>query len=447
MSNIAIIVFDSLRKDSFEDHFDWLPGLYYDNAWSTSGWTVPAHGSLFTGLYPSEADVYAKHEALTTEQPVLAEALSAAGYETRGFSANANISDAFNFTRGFDEFHHSWRGKRKDENVLDWGAFISRTRSKGASRYLYALKQCLASDVDTWKSLKLGIQMKARDIGINSIGGTDDGAKKALRTVRNMDFTENEFLFMNLMEAHAPYNAPNEYGSLDIKAQASFEDTMHDGPDASAVDLESAYDNCVQYLSDIYQDIYEELIDDFDYIITLSDHGEMFGRDGLWDHNHGVYPELVEIPLCISDGTEREEQIDTNVSLVDIYRTVLDITDCEGADSRGRNIIQDLSDAEYLVERHGLRSSRIDALQNKDYSSDTIAEWDESYYGIVHQEGDYAWQSKVGMQTDDGVDLDAASELIDKFKSGLSDPKTKSVADSSVPSDVQDRLRELGYAT
>jgi len=48
-TSIALVVLDTLRKDSFDEHFDWLEGVRYDNAWSTSHWTHPAHGSLFTG--------------------------------------------------------------------------------------------------------------------------------------------------------------------------------------------------------------------------------------------------------------------------------------------------------------------------------------------------------------------------------------------------------------
>jgi hypothetical protein len=73
MNSIAPVLFDSLRKDAFDGHFDWLPGTVFENAWSTSGWTVPAHGTLFTGLYPSESGVYPKAEILNTEKKVLAD--------------------------------------------------------------------------------------------------------------------------------------------------------------------------------------------------------------------------------------------------------------------------------------------------------------------------------------------------------------------------------------
>lgn len=59
--NIALIVLDTLRKDSFDEHFDWLPGRRFENAWAPSHWTVPVHASLFTGHYPSEVGVTVHH--------------------------------------------------------------------------------------------------------------------------------------------------------------------------------------------------------------------------------------------------------------------------------------------------------------------------------------------------------------------------------------------------
>lgn len=131
MPSVALSVLETLRKDSFDEQFDWLPGTRFERAYPTSGGTVPAHGSLFTGKFLSETGVYAKSESLTPEEPVLAEALAEAGYMTRGSSANANVSDAFAFTRSFQEFHHSWRGAPQKERVVDWGEFISDTADDG----------------------------------------------------------------------------------------------------------------------------------------------------------------------------------------------------------------------------------------------------------------------------------------------------------------------------
>lgn len=447
MPSVALVVFDSLRKDTFDEHFNWLPGTRFTDAWSTSGWTVPAHGTLFSGLYPSESGVFAKAETLTTEGPVLAEALSNAGFTTRGFSANANISDPFDFTRGFDEFRHSWRGKRRAEDVLDWGGFISRTRDRGPERYLAALNECITSDVNTWKSLKIGVRMKARDIGIRSVAGTDDGAEQFLEFIENTSFSGDEFLFANLMEAHGPYKPPSEYQTVELSDQPSFEDTMFDGPDEDPTRVRQAYEDCVRYLSDIYEEIFNTLVADFDYVITLSDHGEMFGRDGLWDHNYGIYPELTHIPLVVYDGSNSKMVVDETVSLLDVYETVLDVADVQADSRRGQSLQAAPDGAEYLIERHGLRSSRVEALQEKGYSSSAIDDWDQPLYGVASPDADYVWESRRGIHSGESIPEDKAREKIKRQREEIDEISVELDGAKDVPKDVRERLNDLGYVS
>lgn len=97
MTNVAVVVLDTLRKDTFDEHFDWLTGRWYDRAYSTSHRTVPAHASLFTGQYASEVGVGGSVERLVHEGPGLGES----GSTTRAFSANPYVSGQFEYDRGF----------------------------------------------------------------------------------------------------------------------------------------------------------------------------------------------------------------------------------------------------------------------------------------------------------------------------------------------------------
>jgi arylsulfatase A-like enzyme len=444
MTNIALVVLDSLRKDTFDAYFDWLPGARYESAWSSSGWTVPAHGTLFTGRYPSESGVYAKSESLTTEIDVLAEVLSDLGYTTRGFSANANISDAFEFTRGFDEFHHSWRGRRRDEAIFDFESYISRTRGLGFRRFPLAIKEILSSDVRTLASLKIGLRLKARDMGIESIAGADDGAQQALDLVENRTFTENEFLFMNLMEAHTPYEPPNRYKTVDHVANPSFEDTVFDGPQDRTADIKQAYEDSVRYLADIYEELFSVLERDFEYIITVSDHGEMFGRDGIWAHNHGLYPELTRVPLSVYSGRDGIRRSAETVGFIDLFPTVVSMAGGE-IDSPGRDLRSVSESGQYLTERHGLRTSRLESLQENDYRADVIEEHDRSLYGVIRTDGSYGWDGRDQFLTTPPGDPGDYQDLIEDMRSKLDIADVVPDAEPDLPADVQSRLQELGY--
>lgn len=445
MTNVALVVLDTLRKDAFDDHFGWLPGIRYENAWSPSGWTVPVHGTLFAGHYPSEVGVYAKSTTLDYEGPVLAELLSEAGYTTRGFSANANIADVFQFTRGFDEFTHSWRGRRRDPDIVDWAEFISETRDEGPTRYLRALKRCFEPDVDTVRSLRFGLRMKARDLGIESIAGADDGARKALELVRETRFGSDEFLFLNLMEAHGPYNPPKEYRTVDVSTNPSFGHTVGDGPDEDTDDIRQAYDDAVRYLSDVYAEIFAELASEFDYVVTLSDHGEMFGEHGVWGHSHGLYPELTHVPLSIYRGERTTERREETVGLLDVYRTVLTAVGLEGAASRGRDLLSDRGSRRYLAERHGLRTERLTHLENEGYDDEVVRRYDRRLHGAVLEAGSYGCETRDGFSVWGATDERSVRTAIEELRSTLDVADVRLDGERDLPSDVEDRLSELGY--
>ncbi len=354
--NVALVVLDTLRKDAFDAHFDWLPGTRFENAYSTSHWTVPAHASLFAGKYASELGVYAGAQRLDCPDPVLPESFHGGGYTTRAFSANVNISRPFDFHRGFDQFEGSWRLDALSANVFDWDGFITETRDQGPERYLLALRDILLGDCDTLPSLKRGAFLKLRDLGMGRTT-RDDGATEALEFVRDTAFGDDEFLFINLMEAHTPYSPPEEFRTVEPPELDGLRATL-DSPNADPERIRRAYDDGVRYLADRYRPIFAELRESFDCIITLGDHGEALGEYGAWEHLCGLYPEVTRIPLCIwlADGTDESEAVGTTdsrndpVSLLDVHRTILDIGALDG-ESRGRNLLGEIERGNRLAGR------------------------------------------------------------------------------------------------
>lgn len=151
--NVALVVLDTVRKDIFDDYFDWVPGRRFENAWAPSHWTVPVHASLFGGKYASELGVNAKNTVLDCPEAVLAERLSREGYRTRAFCSNPNISPAFEFDRGFDEFDGGWRLKAFDPEIFDWQGYRSEADATGVRKYLGALYACVRSDCRTLDSV------------------------------------------------------------------------------------------------------------------------------------------------------------------------------------------------------------------------------------------------------------------------------------------------------
>lgn len=436
--NIAVIVLDTLRKDAFDEHFEWLSGCRYENAWSTSHWTVPAHGSLFTGKYPSEAGVHAKSPVLDYPKNTLIEQLSAEGYTTRAFSSNVNITPQQNFDRGFEEFTGSWRLDAIGENYFGWGQFSNESDRTGFGLYAAGVLSCILSDTRTIPSLKNGLVTKLRDLDVNG-ALIDDGAKRAKRWVSDTEFGAQEFLFMNLMEAHSPYLPPRKYRTtkrVDIDSIRGYVD----GPGVPTNLARQAYDDSVAYLSDVYREIYQELQESFDYIITVSDHGEMLGEHGAWDHLYGLYPELTHIPLVV-DGPECTGTTSKTASILDIHPTVLELAGIgKGADDT--SLFDEDATRSYLTEYHGLSPTVRDSLEADGYTTEPF---EKELHGIVAGSGEYGYETGSEFKT-----VPEASERRERLQEQLDtlvgSLDRRQIEETGTSEELQSQLEALGYA-
>jgi arylsulfatase A-like enzyme len=97
--------------------------------------------------------------------------------------------------------------------------------------------------------------------------------------------------------------------------------------------LMSLYDGEICYLDYCLGLLFERLkalkVYDNTLIIVTSDHGEAFGEHHLLAHGRNLYEELIRIPLIIKYPSTHPQQgvIEKQVSLVDIFPTILDFLD------------------------------------------------------------------------------------------------------------------------
>jgi len=72
-------------------------------------------------------------------------------------------------------------------------------------------------------------------------------------------------------------------------------------------------------------------IDDNALVIVTSDHGEELFDHGWCGHRHSLYQELIHVPLVIRlpGKAKAGTVIDTPVSLIDLYPTILDLLHLE----------------------------------------------------------------------------------------------------------------------
>jgi arylsulfatase len=414
--NVALVVLDTLRADTFREHFDWMPGEMVEHAWSTSHWTVPAHASLFTGQYAGELGVHSLNPRLHDEVPTLAERLRDSGYETTGFSCNPHLSPEFGFTRGFKDLRRNWVGRRLDSDIFPWGEFVSNKRFDGPLRYPEALYRLFTSEHSVRKSLVDGLRRKLNHTSLNLPDRYQDhGARDVLSDVRNRDWDDDRptFYFANLMEAHIPYNPPVEYRTDGIDNGGYSFAKLIERENFDPETTRQAYDDCARYLSDVYREIFSELRSEFDYVITVSDHGEHLGEDGMWGHNFGVAPPLTNIPLHVA-GEQDLAIGDAPVSLLDVHATILDLASCD-SDTRGTSLFDPReSDAaeRRLVEYHGIcNEPTYQRLRNAGVAEETIKTYDSRYCGVVLPDGYYGYETPGEFKQRGTTNRDAEAEL------------------------------------
>ncbi|GAB7095459.1 sulfatase [Halolamina litorea] len=441
--SVAVVVLDTLRADAFEEHFEWVPGVRYDNAWSTSHWTVPAHASLFTGRYGSEVGVHGKSKNLDCPDATLAERLQDAGWTTRGYSNNVHVSQWFDFDRGFEEFHHD---SFSDDADFNWAEFIFEHRGDGASRYLDLLRQIRESDAPVLPTLWQGACIKLKDFGVLPKTDDETGIEAVTDWAESIAWNEHEFLFVNLMEVHGPYEAPESYRTVEPTQQDGIWSVVTGEQDADADHLRAAYSDCARYLSDSYHDLYPQLAEAFDVVITLADHGEAFGEYGGWEHTPGLWPAVTHVPLVVDVTGDAPTPIETEcpVSLMDVHETVCAYTGIKtGRETHGRSLLGDHFDADYhLLETHGMLEKALVRLRNENVSEQTLNAFDVELHAIAGQDG-YSFETYTDGIVDHNGGVSDAASVIEQLAADL---EARDVEGSSdVPDRVEENLKDLGY--
>lgn len=441
MTKIALIILDTLRKDTFDEYFDWVPGTRFERAWSTSHWTTPAHVSLFTGEYPSKAGGYARAHEFDYEDAVLAERMNARGYRTRAFSANPHVSPHFEFDRGFDVFEQNWRSKENRYELFPWTDHIQQSRLPFPASLLSGAMKLAGGEYDTRQSIRSAFRgLKRRS---NVLGGVPSGASEALEFVKNAEFDDQEFLFLNLMETHTPYRPPSRFcrhNYTDEETSMRFDQAVLQ-ESSEGQRSKMAYEDCAEYLSHMLKKIYSEL-DRFDYVYTLSDHGELFGEHGMWLHWYGLYPELTHVPLVVSGSEAPSGRSEAYVNLIDVYASIIDIAE-NGRATASNRLLEDVENRVCFTEYHGISHEwRIETLRDAGMDEERIREYDEPKVGLGMAPNYYGYETPNGYVCNGTATASDPRAILDEHRP---DPGSLHRSESSLDADLKDHLSDLGY--
>ena len=236
--------------------------MLFESAFTTVPMTLPAHASLFTGLYPSEHGIHTNGKSrLNDDIPTLAEACRDRGYDTGAFVASFVVDSKFGLDRGFQTYGDDLTGTEATEEVLH----RSREGNVVIDEALGWLKSC----------------------------------------------TRNPFLcWVHLYDPHSPY----------LDHHDLFGERFHDRP----YDAEIAYVD-VQ-LGRLLDFLHTQKLEQQTLVIVVGDHGEGLDQHRERRHGQTLYNSVLHVPWIMSlPGTiPAGTRVTTPASLVDLYPTVLE---------------------------------------------------------------------------------------------------------------------------
>jgi arylsulfatase A-like enzyme len=310
--NVLLLSIDTLNRSAvgaFDDSAPALPALdgfateclRFQNAHSTSSWTLPAHASLLTGLYPDRHGATDRRVVLSEETRTLAEELAEQGYETVGFTGGAFLDPKYGIDRGFGEYESTRVAKgdfaaqsEAQAKILDRCVEFLSDRDENRPFFLFAQTYIVHNYYDARPEARILLgwpRALPRAQYVATVTGRVEGPGGVWRQLRHL------------------YNA--EVALLD----ASFAGLLE----------------CLER---------EELLDST-IIAFVSDHGEGFDPAAERIHHGGrLHADVVRIPMLLRVPGERGRDVTTAVSLIDVVPTIVELVGGVAAeDLDGRSLV------------------------------------------------------------------------------------------------------------
>jgi arylsulfatase A-like enzyme/Tfp pilus assembly protein PilF len=272
--NIVLVTIDTLRSDRISSYgsnrvdtpnIDSFAsdGVLFSNAASTVPFTLPAHASILTGLYPPGHGVR-ENVGYTLDPgiPTLAEVLSNEGWATAGFVSAFVLDSRWGIGRGFDHYFDDF-------------------------------------DLSDFETANLSSVQRSGD----------ETVAEAVRWLDDRPMDTPFFLWLHLYDPHDPYTPPEPFKSR-------YPNHPYDG--------EVAYTDSL--IGDFRTALEERGLLSTSLVILTADHGEGLGDHGETSHGFFVYDTTIHVSMIVRPPANdvAGRVVDAAVSHVDLFPTVLD---------------------------------------------------------------------------------------------------------------------------
>ncbi len=337
--NVLLISVDMLRPDhlgcygygrSTSPRIDRLAaeGALFENAISSTSWTLPAHAALFTGLADSVHGCVDTDRRLAENRRTLAERLRDAGYATVGFFSGPYLHPVFGLGQGFEQYVDCTSYAGLNARTADETGRVDGTAVSDASHADVTNPQ-VYQKVSNW-----------------------------LRANRRRPF----FMFVHMWDVHFDFIPPPPYDRKfdpDYRGSVSGKNFLFDVavnasmPKRDLEHLIALYDGEIAWTDEHIGRILDDLdalgLRESTVVVLISDHGTEFFEHGLKAHRQSLYDEVIRIPLIVRypGRIEPGRRHAAQVRMIDVLPTIMNLAGLdEPVDVMGQSLVPLFSGAE-----------------------------------------------------------------------------------------------------
>ena len=329
--NVVFVLIDTLRADHLgcygysrntSPNLDAFAaqGVRFQNAISSTPWTLPSMATIWTSLYPSvhgamkpsavdqwrpDRKNARPSSVLPESRTTLAEVLHGAGFQTVAYVDGVYSGSIFGLAQGFDRFveDDAYGVRLNTEALLDW---IDRRHPRRFFGYVHVVE----------------VHSPYTPPGFpRELGRRHDPQANRVRQVLP---EERQRLLKFDFD-------PGYQGSADGSRVYLRELALQKNPDPRDVEhLVALYDRGIAYtdwwLGKFFENMQARGLFDDTLVIVTADHGEEFLGHGGLEHGLTYFEEMLHVPLLMHvPGIAPGMVIEQQVGLIDLMPTILDL--------------------------------------------------------------------------------------------------------------------------
>lgn len=456
---VAVLVLDSVRAADVDK--ETMPFLSsqttIEELYSPSTWTLPTHASIYSGKSPITHG--ATRPGDQANDASVLNALASNGFSIGAFSENPYFSPRFGFGDGVDYFDADvhlkpYRSANSFEHLIE-------SEQSRLQRYVSGAEQIIHSNEKIHDALNALALVTGLGQGENNFYG-----ERVLSHASSWLAEQGEALAItNLLDAHQPH-LPTEYADdlgysftrNEIRGFQGFDGMEFiRGEDISTISYLQPFDSWEQFFERL-QKVYrtqirhlDAVIEDFvsknpDTIMVItSDHGQMLGEEGWFDHHGILHPNAVRVPFAVVNS-------DLTINSRTVHEAIIEVleehTPVKYSFDRDRqSIIASDGIARYVPEKWGFVSQGELGLSKEDLLCRRVA--------LASDGLETVYESPWGCDTIEVAEYDLSDDTRQlrkkrEYQEGDLDVDIErwlrtSPHNDSVDANVANRLEELGY--